>query len=151
MSTENYLAALSQSKEMILGNQEQVNKKGIPTYKLITFDIDTIVAKEIAGKRYTQMYQNIRSHMEKFGFYHRQGSVYVSKKPLMHSDIIMLVYSLNKTYPYISKCIRDMTVTNISKVVFSLNEQLTYTGRADEYADFYKTHDLCSVDKSFQR
>ena len=139
MSTEHYLAALSQSKEMILGNQEQVNKKGIPTYKLITFE------------RYTQMYQNIRSHMEKFGFYHRQGSVYVSKKPLMHSDIIMLVYSLNKTYPYISKCIRDMTVTNISKVVFSLNEQLTYTGRADEYADFYKTHDLCSVDKSFQR
>ena len=31
------------------------------TYKQIAFDIDTHVAKNVAGKKYTQMYQQIKS------------------------------------------------------------------------------------------
>lgn len=112
------------------------------TYKQIAFDIDTHVAKNVAGKKYTQMYQQIKSFMEKNGFLHQQGSVYVSTCPYSYFEINELCVAFTKKYPYIAKTIRDITVANISKKRMSLNKLFTYTGHADEYAAYYKTHDI---------
>ena len=124
-----------------MNSQSDVHKD-IPSHKLITFDIDTIVAREIAGKNYTQMYHIVASFMEDNGFRHIQGSVYVSNKPLRYANIDAICKAFARIYPYISKSIRDIKITNIDKNFFSLNEFFTYTGHSDEYADYYKTHDI---------
>jgi len=121
------------------------------TYKQIAFDIDTNVAKNIAGKKYTQMYQQIKSFMEQNSFMHQQGSVYVSTRPYSYWEIEELCSSFAQRCPYISKAIRDITVASISQKRMSLNGLFTYTGRADEYADYYKTHDLRTKTNDLQR
>lgn len=121
------------------------------SYKQITFDIDTKVAKQIAGHKYTQMYQIIQSFMKRNKFNHPQGSVYVSTRPMSYTDIVKLFRNFIHKYPYIAKAIRDINVTNVTKTRFSLNSEFTYTGHADEYADYYKTHDINDKNKTPQR
>ena len=121
------------------------------TYKQIAFDIDTKIAKQIAGSKYTYMYQTIQTFMTNNNFMHRQGSVYVSTKPISYADVTRLSYTFAQKYPYISKAIRDITVASISQKRMSLNSLFTYTGRADEYTDYYKTHDLQTKTNGLQR
>ena len=84
-----------------------------PTYKQIAFDLDTHVAKEIAGKKYAQMYAIIQAFMKEAGFKHQQGSVYVSKQPISFFDVTTIADTFREMYPYISKAIRDITVTKV--------------------------------------
>ena len=61
---------------------------------------------------------------------------------MRYANIDAICKAFARIYPYISKSIRDIKITNIDKNFFSLNEFFTYTGHADEYADYYKTHDI---------
>ena len=51
------------------------------TYKAVSFDIDTKVAREIFGKKYTRIYTVIEDFMTANDFRHKEGSQYISKKP----------------------------------------------------------------------
>lgn len=101
--------------------------------KQLTFDIDTNVAKKILGEQnYTNIYANIRRFMEKEGWKHIEGSVYMSNKPLDNGDVIYLIQDMKKQYPYLDKCIREMHQTDISKI-HSLNYYLEYDGTPGRY------------------
>ena len=101
--------------------------------KQLTFDIDTNIAKEILGeKNYTDIYKKIRKFMEGEGWVHIEGSVYMSQKPLSNMQIAHLVYNLNKKYPYITKCVREMHQADISEI-HSLNHYFEYDGTPGKY------------------
>lgn len=104
------------------------------TKKQIAFDIDTKVAKQILGTNYTKIYDDIKRFSKK-QFDHIQGSVYVSKKAMSMPSITIFVDDLVKEYPYIEKCVRDMTVTSVSKNT-SLNYHFSYDGTAGQYKKF---------------
>lgn len=81
-------------------------------YKAINFDLDT---KELRKyyKRYQQAYYDLMAFFKKNGFYHRQGSGYVSEKKLMSADIIDLIGKLRETFVWTATCIKRIDVTNI--------------------------------------
>lgn len=83
------------------------------TKKQIAFDIDTNVVKQILGTNYTKIYDDIERFLKK-DFNHIQGSVYVSKKPMTSTTVYLFMSDLLQKYPYISKCVRDITFTNVT-------------------------------------
>lgn len=102
--------------------------------KQLTFDIDTNVAKEILGEqKYRTIYSNIRKFMEREGWQHIEGSVYMSKKPLSTIKVAWLVDALKEEYPYLTKCIRDMHQSDISNV-HGLHNHFEYDGTAGKFA-----------------
>lgn len=104
------------------------------TKKQIAFDIDTNVAKQILGTNYTKVYDDIKRFAKK-KFTHIQGSVYVSRKSMTIPSVSIFISDLLKQYPYIEKCVRDMTVTSVSKNT-SLNVYFSYDGTAGQYKKF---------------
>lgn len=101
--------------------------------KQLTFDIDTNVAKKILGEQsYTNIYGNIRRFMEKEGWKHVEGSVYMSMQPMDNMAVAYLIKNLNEQFPYLDKCIREMHQTDISKV-HSLNQYFSYDGTPGRY------------------
>ena len=121
------------------------------SYKQIAFDIDTKIARQIAGQKYTKMYKIIQSFMERNSFIHQQGSVYTSTRKFSSDEIDEIITAFSQKYPYISKTIRDIVMSNVSRKTYSLNKDCIYTGHADEYADYYKTHDINDKNKAPQR
>lgn len=102
--------------------------------KQLTFDIDTNIAKEILGeKNYTTAYANIKNFMKNEGWLHIEGSVYMSAKPLSTTQVAHLINSLKKEYPYLTKCIKNMHQSDVSKV-HSLNFHFDYDGTAGKFA-----------------
>jgi len=105
------------------------------TRKQIAFDLDTKVCKQIMGKKYNHIYDIIRKHMEEEGFEHRQGSVYISVKPMKNMEVNNIMLGLVKKYPAISKCIRDITQTNVGKS-HVINKCFDYDGTAGKFKRF---------------
>lgn len=96
--------------------------------KQLTFDVDTNVAKQILGEQnYTRIYADIRKFMTKEGWQHVEGSVYMSKKAIDNGDVSYMINDMIKQYPYLSKCIKQMHQTDISKV-YSRNNYFEYDG-----------------------
>ena len=63
--------------------------------KQLSFDIDTKVAKAILGKNnYIKAYLDVRKFLEKEGWEHIEGSVYMSKKPLSTTQVMHLLNDL---------------------------------------------------------
>lgn len=60
-------------------------------------------------------YTDIRLFMEKNGFEHRQGSVYVSQKPMTTMDIGTLVRKMAQEMPWLSQCADKLDVTQVGK------------------------------------
>lgn len=101
--------------------------------KQITFDVDTLVTKKILGEKgYTQIYNDIRTFMEKNGFSHIQGSAYLSNKPMSNTRVYMLIQQLLKNKPYISKCVRTMTQTDVGKS-YDMDAMFQYDGTPGQY------------------
>ncbi len=105
--------------------------------KQIAFDIDTSVARAILGSNYTKVYSDIRRYLEGNGFEHIQGSVYVSKKPMSAVAVTLNINGLLKKYPYLSKCVRDMTQTNVSNVS-DLSALFQHDGTPGKFANLYQ-------------
>lgn len=105
--------------------------------KQIAFDIDTSVARAILGGNYTKVYSDIRRYLECNGFEHIQGSVYVSKKPMSAVVVTLTINGLLNKFPYISKCVRDMTQTNVGNVS-DLSLLFQHDGTPGKYANLYQ-------------
>lgn len=106
--------------------------------KQLTFDIDSVVAKQILGEsRYTNVWKDIRKFMEKNGWEHIEGSAYMSKNPVSTVKIISTIKGLKRQYPYLDKCVKAMHQTDISKV-HSLQDYFEYDGTPGKYAQMYK-------------
>lgn len=101
--------------------------------KQISFDIDTNVAKKILGEQsYTKIYADIRGFMEKGGWQHIEGSVYMSNRSMGNGDVLYILDEIKEKYPYLEKCIREIHQTDISNV-HSLNQYFTYDGTPGQY------------------
>lgn len=102
------------------------------TRKQIAFDIDTKIAEEILGGNYRNIYENIRKYLERNGFEHLQGSVYVSKEALSNTKITAIINGLLTKYNYLEKCVRDIRKTDITRE-HSLNHLFSYDGTPGDY------------------
>ena len=104
------------------------------TKKQISFDLDTKVAKAILGKRnYIKAYLDIRKFMEKEGWKHIEGSVYMSKSPISNIMVLNMLKKLKKEHPYLTKCFREIHQADVSKV-HSLSKQFEYDGTPGRFA-----------------
>lgn len=84
--------------------------------KAINFDLDTNALKMYyPGKHWRKAYKDIRNFLKENGFSHRQWSGYRSKGLLSDTQIIAIIKKMNKTYPWLSKCVNHFDVTNIGK------------------------------------
>ena len=102
--------------------------------KQLSFDIDTKVAKAILGKsNYIKAYTDIRTFMEKEGWQHIEGSVYMSNNPLSTTQVMYLLDDLVWEHPYLTKCFREIHQADISKV-HSLSKQFEYDGTPGRFA-----------------
>lgn len=101
--------------------------------KQLTFDIDTNVVKKILGEqKYTNIYSVIRRYMEREGWKHIEGSVYMSTKPMDSTKIAYLIENMIRQYPYLEKCVKEIHQTDVSKV-HSLNQFFSYDGTPGQY------------------
>lgn len=111
---------------------------GEQKHKQLTFDIDSVVTKQILGEnRYTNVWKDIRKFMEKNGWKHIEGSAYMSKDPVSTVKVISTIQELKRQYPYLDKCVKEMHLTNISKV-HSLDKYFDYDGTPGKYAQMYE-------------
>ncbi len=87
------------------------------TRKAIHFDLDTDSLKKIFHSNnpfvYLKGYKQIGDFLKKNGFTHRQWSGYISKDPLTPVQVTAIVKGLNKTLPWLKKCVRKFDVTNV--------------------------------------
>ena len=102
--------------------------------KQLSFDIDTKVAKAILGKNnYIKAYLDVRKFLEKEGWEHIEGRVYMSKKPLSTTQVMHLLNDLIWEHPYLTKCFREIHQADVSKV-HSLSKQFEYDGTPGRFA-----------------
>ena len=102
--------------------------------KQLSFDTDTKVAKAILGKNnYIKAYLDVRKFLEKEGWEHIEGSVYMSKKPLSTTQVMHLLNDLIWEHPYLTKCFREIHQADVSKV-HSLSKQFEYDGTPGRFA-----------------
>lgn len=72
---------------------------------------------------YKKAYQDIRRFMAANGFEHRQYSVYTSINKLTTLDVVGLMERLAEAFPWLSRCVNEIDVTNIG-VQHSLKQTL---------------------------
>lgn len=95
------------------------------SFKAINFDLDTNMLKIYYNKpNISNAYKEIKNFLIKNNFIHRQGSGYISSKPISNTEITRLVIKLKNTFPWLSKSVKEFDVTNIEKT-FSLKHILT--------------------------
>lgn len=86
------------------------------TKKALNFDLDTKMLKKVYSETsYTNAYYEIRSFLEKNGFEHRQGSGYVSIKPMTINRVSVITEKLNDTFLWLSDCVKEFDVTSVGK------------------------------------
>lgn len=84
--------------------------------KQISFDLDTNALKlYYPSSSYNNAYEVIKRHMLKNGFYWLQGSVYISKKPILSSEVTAILDELSVKNSWLNKCMGDCRETNIGK------------------------------------
>lgn len=110
------------------------------TRKSIAFDIDTKVGDEIYGD-YRKIHKTIQKFFELNDFMHPQYSVYESKESMRYALVEMLLREFIREYPDISKCIRDIRVTEIGET-HELNRLFDYDGTPGKYKDAYKKDNI---------
>ncbi|MBQ9199431.1 MAG: hypothetical protein IJ141_04565 [Lachnospiraceae bacterium] len=101
--------------------------------KQISFDLDTKVMKKILGSSYTNTYEKIRKHFNENGFYRQEGSTYSSNDSKEFIDVVSMLYDMLDKYPFMEKCVRDMSVTEITEES-SVNFLFDYDGTPGQYA-----------------
>ena len=87
-------------------------------HKAINFDLDTkLLEQEHPKKDATVAYKEIGKFLKKHGFEHRQGSGYISKKPMFDTDVKKLVIQMHQEFPWLDKCIKKMDLTSIEDIL----------------------------------
>ena len=86
------------------------------TRKQIAFDLDTNALKIFyPTERWQGAYDVIKSHMKKYGFEWRQGSVYHSKSAMNDSVATAAIADLVDENQWLNVCMRDCVVTDIGR------------------------------------
>ena len=80
--------------------------------KAVNFDLDTKAMKEKLGSK-TLGYYLVEETMKKLGFIHRQGSGYISKKPMTKQDVQDFVQDLAKANIWLEHCVEVLDITDI--------------------------------------
>ena len=77
---------------------------------------------------YKKAYQDIQRFMTANGFEHRQYSVYTSIDKLTTVDVVDLIERLASAFPWLSRCVNEIDVTNIG-AQHSLKQMLEEASR----------------------
>lgn len=87
--------------------------------KAVNFDLDTKQLKSLylnnRSLSYLKAYKQIGTFLKSRGFVHRQWSGYISRDKLSHMDIYNIITDLDKTFPWLSKCVTKFDVTDIGE------------------------------------
>ena len=83
-------------------------------YKAINFDLDTrLLSQYHPSGDYHKAYYDLRKFFDRHGFYHKQGSGYVSSQKINSQDIYLLVDALCEEHEWLVYCVKVLDVTNI--------------------------------------
>lgn len=85
----------------------------IKNYKAVNFDLDTNQMLLMLGSK-TAGYDKLKKSFKKVGFIHRQGSGYISKKPLSNMEMTGVLRKIAKNNPWLGACLNKMDVTEIT-------------------------------------
>ena len=85
----------------------------IKNYKAVNFDLDTNQMLLTLGSK-TAGYDKLKKSFKKVGFIHRQGSGYISKKPLSNMEMTGVLRKIAKNNPWLGACLNKMDVTEIT-------------------------------------
>ncbi|MDH6367382.1 MULTISPECIES: VapD family protein [unclassified Breznakia] len=86
------------------------------TKKTVNFDLDTnLLQKYYPKDNWRQSYQDLRSFLEKNGFEHRQGSGYISSRPISISKITLLVKEITVEFDWFAYCVKKFDVASVGK------------------------------------
>ena len=84
--------------------------------KVIGFDLDTkALQKYYPGTSWRKSYEDIKKFMTSNNFEWKQGSIYVSQKPLKYYVVYNIVDSLIEKHPWLNACMRDCIMADIGK------------------------------------
>ncbi len=84
-------------------------------FKAINFDLDTEQMEIELGSK-TKGYSLLKKSFKKIGFSHRQGSGYVSRKPLSDVQVTGVLKKIAKQNPWLSTCINRMDITEVGNM-----------------------------------
>lgn len=117
--------------------------------KLITFDLNTSLLKEYYNKSYTNAYYEIREYMEKNGYEHRQGSVYISKESVSLQDALLYLQDMMNHFNWLEVCANKMDIANLSKQydVLEMINSINKENRFEQQKDIDKSFDIEEHDK----
>lgn len=92
--------------------------------KAVNFDLNVNNLKLYYDKGdYHNAYRDLKNFFEKNGFEHRQGSGYISIKPIKIDKVTLLCRDLTVQFPWISNCVNRFDVTEIGDT-FDMTEYL---------------------------
>lgn len=96
-------------------------------YKAINFDLDTRLLNDYhPSGDYHRAYYDMKKFFRKHGFYHKQGSGYVSQKKINSQDIYLLIDALYEECEWITYCVKEFDVTNIGTQYELANDIRSY-------------------------
>lgn len=85
--------------------------------KQVTFDIDVALLQKHYpdSKHWRRAYTDIKKEFESEGFKWREGSVYVSDKPISYSATRQIALKIKKSFPWLEKCMKDIRASNVGE------------------------------------
>ncbi len=97
--------------------------KNFAARRAINFDLDIEALKENYSVNNPKgAYKEIRSFLEKNGFFHRQGSGYCSKEQLTDMELLDVTEKMFKAFPWLDSCSRRIDATDIGEI-YDLKER----------------------------
>lgn len=116
-------------------------------YKAFNFDLDTSqLKKNYPGLFWRRAYKDIGKFLKDNEFTHRQGSGYVSNKPLSDAEATFFVQKLTSAFAWFEQCVKIFDITNVGDTYSALDvikEQAQINRAAKQtYADKEQTESL---------
>lgn len=85
--------------------------------KAIHFDLDSNKLRQFFDKTPQYAYKLIEAFLLENHFEHRQYSGYYSKQGMSQAETETIVLSLCKEFPWISNCVKSLTITSVENIV----------------------------------
>lgn len=86
----------------------------IKAIRAVNFDLDTNQMALLLGSK-TVGYSKLKKSFKKVGFIHRQGSGYLSKKPISKFKAIQAIKIVARQNPWLLSCLNKMDVTVVDE------------------------------------
>ena len=82
----------------------------------LNFDLNLYLLKKYyPSKQYTKAYGDIGRFLKKYEILHRQQSGYVSKDPILMTDLLSIVTQLAQKYFWLTLCAQVFDVTIVAE------------------------------------